>query len=163
MWAKARWIWADRSENPAMNSAGDTDVPTPKPISAEPAVISEVPPVASAVSIAALYKRFARIDAWPLCLDARDVPEMVRCVSAVAPGFGGISPEDIAAPRCFEVERRLREALDVPVFHDDQHGTAVVVLGALVNALRVTGKELGDVRVVLSGAGAAGIAIIRLL
>ena len=86
---------------------------------------------------------------------------MVRCISAVSAGFGGVSLEDIAAPRCFEVERRLREALDVPVFHDDQHGTAVVVLGALANALRVTGKTLDDARIVLSGA--AGTAIVRLL
>ena len=112
---------------------------------------------------AALYKRFAGIDAWPLCLGVREVPEMVRCISAVAPGFGGVSLEDIAAPRCFELERRLREALDIPVFHDDQHGTSVVVLGALGNALRVTGKTLQDVRIVISGAGAAGSAIVRLL
>jgi malate dehydrogenase (oxaloacetate-decarboxylating) len=88
---------------------------------------------------------------------------MVRCISAVASGFGGVSLEDIAAPRCFDLERQLREAMDVPVFHDDQHGTAVVVLGALLNALRVTGKPLGDARIVLSGAGAAGTAIVRLL
>lgn len=112
---------------------------------------------------AALYKRFAGIDAWPLCLDVRDVPEMVRCIAAVAPGFGGVSLEDVSAPRCFELERRLREVLDVPVFHDDQHGTAVVVLGALTSALRVTGKFLGDVQIILSGAGAAGTAIVRLL
>lgn len=112
---------------------------------------------------AALYKRFAGIDAWPLCLDVRDVPEMVACIRAVAAGFGGVSLEDIAAPRCFTLEQQLRAALDVPVFHDDQHGTAVVVLAALTNALRVTGKELDAVRIVLSGAGAAGIAIVRLL
>jgi malate dehydrogenase (oxaloacetate-decarboxylating) len=112
---------------------------------------------------AALYKRFAGIDAWPLCLDAREVPEMVRCIRAVASGFGGVSLEDIAAPRCFDLERQLRDALDVPVFHDDQHGTSVVVLAALLNALRVTGKSLDDTRIVLSGAGAAGTAIVRLL
>jgi malate dehydrogenase (oxaloacetate-decarboxylating) len=112
---------------------------------------------------AALYKRFAGIDAWPLCLDSRDVPQMARCIAGVAPGFGAISLEDVAAPRCFELEERLREVLDVPVFHDDQHGTAVVVLGALRNALRVTGGDLAAVRIVIVGAGAAGTAIVRLL
>jgi len=112
---------------------------------------------------AALFKRFADIDAWPLCLDTQDVDEIVRTVQLIAPGFGGINLEDIAAPRCFEVERRLRELLDIPVFHDDQHGTAIVVLAALTNALRVVGKQLPDVRIVLSGAGAAGSAITRLL
>jgi malate dehydrogenase (oxaloacetate-decarboxylating) len=112
---------------------------------------------------AALFKRFADIDAWPLCLDTQDVDEIVRTVQLVAPVFGGINLEDIAAPRCFEVERRLRELLDIPVFHDDQHGTAIVVLAALMNALRVVGKELAQVRIVLSGAGAAGSAIARLL
>jgi malate dehydrogenase (oxaloacetate-decarboxylating) len=112
---------------------------------------------------AALFKRFAGIDAWPVCLDTQDVDEIVRTVQLLAPVYGGINLEDIAAPRCFEVERRLRELLDIPVFHDDQHGTAIVVLGALRNALRVVGKELSEVRVVLSGAGAAGSAITRLL
>ena len=112
---------------------------------------------------AALFKRFADIDAWPICLDTQDVDEIVRTVQLLAPVFGGINLEDIAAPRCFEVERRLRELLDIPVFHDDQHGTAIVVLAALTNALRVVGKQLGGVRVVLSGAGAAGSAIARLL
>jgi malate dehydrogenase (oxaloacetate-decarboxylating) len=112
---------------------------------------------------AALYKRFAGIDAWPLCLNEREVPDMVRAISAVASGFGGVSLEDVAAPRCFDLERQLQEALDIPVFHDDQHGTSVVVLAALRNALRVTGKALSDVRIVLSGAGAAGTAIVRLL
>jgi malate dehydrogenase (oxaloacetate-decarboxylating) len=112
---------------------------------------------------AALFKRFADIDAWPLCLDTQDVDEIVRTVQLVAPVFGGINLEDIAAPRCFEVERRLRELLDIPVFHDDQHGTAIVVLAALTNALRVVGKTLPEVRIVLSGAGAAGSAIARLL
>ncbi|MCC5949770.1 MAG: NAD-dependent malic enzyme [Nitriliruptoraceae bacterium] len=112
---------------------------------------------------AALFKRFAGIDAWPVCLDTTDVDEIVRTVIALAPVYGGINLEDIAAPRCFEVERRLREALDIPVFHDDQHGTAIVVLAALINALRVVGKELGEVRVAMSGAGAAGVAIANLL
>jgi malate dehydrogenase (oxaloacetate-decarboxylating) len=112
---------------------------------------------------AALFKRFADIDAWPVCLDTQDVDEIVRTVQLIAPVYGGINLEDIAAPRCFEVEKRLRELLDIPVFHDDQHGTAIVVLAALTNALRVVGKELPDVRVVLSGAGAAGSAITRLL
>ena len=112
---------------------------------------------------AALFKRFADIDAWPLALDTQDVDEIVRTVQLVAPVFGGINLEDIAAPRCFEVERRLRDLLDIPVFHDDQHGTAIVVLAALTNALRVVGKALADVRIVLSGAGAAGSAIARLL
>jgi malate dehydrogenase (oxaloacetate-decarboxylating) len=112
---------------------------------------------------AALFKRFSGIDAWPLCLDTQDVDEIVRTVQVIAPGFAGINLEDISAPRCFEVERRLRELLDVPVFHDDQHGTAIVVLAALTNALRVVGKQMSDVRVVMSGAGAAGSAIVRLL
>jgi malate dehydrogenase (oxaloacetate-decarboxylating) len=112
---------------------------------------------------AALFKRFADIDAWPLALDTQDVDEIVRTVQLVAPVFGGINLEDIAAPRCFQVERRLRDLLDIPVFHDDQHGTAIVVLAALTNALRVVGKALPDVRIVLSGAGAAGSAIARLL
>ncbi|AZM46289.1 NAD-dependent malic enzyme [Streptomyces sp. WAC 06738] len=112
---------------------------------------------------AALFKRFASIDAWPLCLDTQDTDAIVEIVKAIAPGFAGINLEDISAPRCFEIEARLREALDIPVFHDDQHGTAIVVLAALTNALRVVGKELADVRVVMSGAGAAGTAILKLL
>ncbi len=112
---------------------------------------------------AALFKRFAGIDAWPLCLDTQDVDEIIAVVKAVAPGFAGINLEDISAPRCFEVERRLRDSLDIPVFHDDQHGTAIVVLAALYNALRVVGKDIAHVRVVMSGAGAAGTAIIKLL
>jgi malate dehydrogenase (oxaloacetate-decarboxylating) len=111
----------------------------------------------------ALFKRFSGIDAWPLCLDTQDVEEIVRTVQVIAPVFAGINLEDISAPRCFEVERRLRDLLDVPVFHDDQHGTAIVVLAALTNALRVVGKQMTDVRVVMSGAGAAGSAILRLL
>ncbi|HXR70598.1 NAD-dependent malic enzyme [Actinocrinis sp.] len=112
---------------------------------------------------AALFKRFAGIDAWPICLDTQDTEEIIRTVKAIAPGFAGIKLEDISAPRCFEIERRLREQLDIPVFHDDQHGTAIVVLAALTNALRVVGKEIGQVRIVGSGAGAAGTAILRLL
>src|SRR3954449_2929874 len=112
---------------------------------------------------AALFKRFAGIDAWPLCLDTQDTDEIIAVVKAVAPGFAGINLEDISAPRCFEVERRLRELLDIPVFHDDQHGTAIVVLAALINALRVVEKDIADVKVVMSGAGAAGTAILKLL
>jgi malate dehydrogenase (oxaloacetate-decarboxylating) len=112
---------------------------------------------------AALFKRFAGIDAWPLCLDTQDMDQIVETVRAIAPGFAGINLEDISAPRCFEVEARLRDILDIPVFHDDQHGTAIVVLAALKNALRVVGKKMSDVRVVMSGAGAAGTAILRVL
>src|SRR3954454_23112687 len=111
----------------------------------------------------ALFKRFAGIDAWPLCLDTQDPDAIVEIVRAVSPGFAGINLEDISAPRCFEIERRLRETLDIPVFHDDQHGTAIVVLAAFTNALRVVGKRASDVRMVMSGAGAAGTAILRLL
>jgi malate dehydrogenase (oxaloacetate-decarboxylating) len=112
---------------------------------------------------AALFKRFADIDAWPLCLDTQDVDQIVSVVAAISPGFAGINLEDISAPRCFEIEARLRAMLDIPVFHDDQHGTAIVVLAALRNSLRVVGKDIGDVRLVMSGAGAAGTAILRLL
>ncbi|MGY2701264.1 malic enzyme-like NAD(P)-binding protein [Nocardioides sp. HB32] len=112
---------------------------------------------------AALFKRFADIDAWPICLASQDTDEIVKAVEMIAPGFGGINLEDIAAPRCFEIERRLRQSLDIPVFHDDQHGTAIVVLAALTNALRVVRKELPSVRVVVSGGGAAGTAIVTLL
>jgi malate dehydrogenase (oxaloacetate-decarboxylating) len=112
---------------------------------------------------AALFKRFAGIDAWPICLDTQDVDEIVQTVRHIAPGFGGINLEDISAPRCFEVEARLRELLDIPVFHDDQHGTAIVVLAALTNALRCVRKTIGSVRVVVSGGGAAGTAIVDLL
>jgi malate dehydrogenase (oxaloacetate-decarboxylating) len=112
---------------------------------------------------AALFKRFAGVDAWPVALDTQDTEEIIAVVKAIAPAYGGINLEDIAAPRCFEIERRLREALDIPVFHDDQHGTAIVVLAALTNALRVVGKQLSDVRIVVSGAGAAGTAIMKLL
>jgi malate dehydrogenase (oxaloacetate-decarboxylating) len=112
---------------------------------------------------AALFKRFAGIDAWPICLDTQDTDEIVRTVEVIAPVFAGVNLEDISAPRCFDIERRLREQLDIPVFHDDQHGTAIVVLAALNNALRVVEKDLASVRVVMSGAGAAGTAILKLM
>ena len=112
---------------------------------------------------AALFKRFADIDAFPICLDTQDTDEIVRTVKAIAPGFAGINLEDISAPRCFEIEARLREELDIPVFHDDQHGTAIVVVAALRNALKVVGKDIGDVKLVMSGAGAAGTAVLKLL
>ena len=112
---------------------------------------------------AALFKRFADIDAWPVCIDSQDVDEIVRTVQLIAPVYGGINLEDISAPRCFEVEKRLRELLDIPVFHDDQHGTAIVVLAALTNALRVVNKKISDIKLVMTGAGAAGTAIARLL
>ncbi|CAB5240451.1 unannotated protein [freshwater metagenome] len=112
---------------------------------------------------AALFKRFADVDAWPVCLDTQDVDEIVRTVQLIAPVYGGINLEDISAPRCFEVEARLRELLDIPVFHDDQHGTAIVVLAALRNSLKLVNKNLSDIKIVLSGVGAAGNAISRLL
>ncbi|MFL6152575.1 MAG: NADP-dependent malic enzyme, partial [Ornithinibacter sp.] len=111
---------------------------------------------------AALFKRFADIDAFPICLDTTDTEEIIRTVKAISPVFAGINLEDISAPRCFEIEARLREELDIPVFHDDQHGTAIVALAALRNALRVVGKRLEEVRLVMSGAGAAGTAILKL-
>ncbi|WP_087008666.1 NAD-dependent malic enzyme [Gulosibacter sp. 10] len=112
---------------------------------------------------AALFKQFAGVDAWPVCLDTKDTEEIIRIVKAIAPVYGGVNLEDIAAPRCFEIERRLRDELDIPVFHDDQHGTAIVVLAALNNALRVVDKKIEDISVVVSGVGAAGNAIIQLL
>ncbi|EHR63332.1 NAD-dependent malic enzyme [Saccharomonospora cyanea] len=112
---------------------------------------------------AALFKKFADVDAWPVCLDTQDTEEIIRTVKALAPVYAGINLEDIAAPRCFEIERRLREQLDIPVFHDDQHGTAIVVVAALRNALRVVNKPIEQCRIVVSGVGAAGSAIIRLL
>jgi malate dehydrogenase (oxaloacetate-decarboxylating) len=111
----------------------------------------------------ALFKRFADIDAWPICLSTQDPDEIVAIVRGIAPGFGGINLEDISAPRCFDIERRLRAELDIPVFHDDQHGTAIVVLAALTNALRCVAKKLPDVRIVVAGGGAAGTAITDLL
>ncbi|MBB5956543.1 malate dehydrogenase (oxaloacetate-decarboxylating) [Saccharothrix tamanrassetensis] len=112
---------------------------------------------------AALFKKFAGVDAWPVCLDTQDTEEIIRAVELIAPVYGGINLEDIAAPRCFEIEARLREKLNIPVFHDDQHGTAIVVVGALRNALRVVGKDPADCKIVVCGVGAAGSAIIRLL
>ncbi|MFI7131359.1 NAD-dependent malic enzyme [Nonomuraea sp. NPDC050153] len=112
---------------------------------------------------AALFKQFGGVDAWPVCLDTQDTDEIVAVCKALAPVYGGINLEDISAPRCFEIEERLRAELDIPVFHDDQHGTAIVVLAALINALRVVGKRIEDVSIVVSGVGAAGSAIIRLL
>jgi len=110
-----------------------------------------------------LFKSFGNVDAIPLCLRTKDVDEFVNAVALLAGSFGGINLEDISAPRCFEIEKKLKEKCDIPVFHDDQHGTAVVVLAALINALKVVGKEIGSVRAVVSGAGAAGLAITRLL
>ncbi|HLF77763.1 MAG TPA: NAD-dependent malic enzyme [Dehalococcoidia bacterium] len=112
---------------------------------------------------AMLFKEFAGVDAWPICLDTQDTEEIIRTVKAIAPGFGGINLEDISAPRCFEIEERLRTELDIPVFHDDQHGTSVVVLAALLNALRVVGKQPDEIKVCLSGVGAAGTACARVL
>jgi malate dehydrogenase (oxaloacetate-decarboxylating) len=110
-----------------------------------------------------LFKEFGGVDAFPICLATRDVDEIVAAVRAIAPGFGGINLEDISAPRCFEIEARLRSELDIPVFHDDQHGTAIVVLAALLNALAVVGKTLENVRVVTTGCGAAGTAVTKIL
>lgn len=112
---------------------------------------------------AVLFKEFGGVDAWPIVLDTQDTEEIIRIVKALAPAYAGINLEDISAPRCFEIERSLRAELDIPVFHDDQHGTAVVVLAALINALKLVGKRLEDVRIVISGVGAAGHAIARLL
>jgi malate dehydrogenase (oxaloacetate-decarboxylating) len=112
---------------------------------------------------AVLFKEFGDVDAFPICLDTRDPDEIVRIVKAIAPVFGGINLEDIASPRCFEIERRLRETLDIPIFHDDQHGTAIVTLAGLLNALLVVRKSLDDVRIVVTGVGAAGIAVMKTL
>ena len=112
---------------------------------------------------AMLFKEFGGVDAWPICLATTDPDEIVAAVAAIAPGFGGINLEDISAPRCFEIESRLQELLDIPVFHDDQHGTAIVVTAAFVNALRLVGKRPEDVRVVLTGVGAAGVATTDML
>lgn len=110
-----------------------------------------------------LFKEFAGINAVPICLDTQDTEEIIRTVKCIAPGFGGINLEDICAPRCFEIESRLKEMLDIPVFHDDQHGTAIVVLAGIINSLKITGKKKEDCRVVVNGAGSAGIAITKLL
>ncbi|AHY46383.1 Malic enzyme [Rubrobacter radiotolerans] len=112
---------------------------------------------------AMLFKEFANVDAFPICLDTKDPDEIVETVKRLAPGFGGINLEDISAPRCFEIEDRLKRELDIPVFHDDQHGTAVVVLAALINALKITGKRMEEVRAVFSGVGAAGVACAKIL
>ena len=112
---------------------------------------------------AVLFKEFGGVNAFPICLDTQDTEEIIQTVKNIAPGFGGINLEDISAPRCFEIEERLKEMLDIPVFHDDQHGTAIVVLAGVINALKVTGKKKEDCRVVVNGAGSAGIAISRLL
>ncbi|GGO77249.1 NAD(P)-dependent malic enzyme [Nocardioides deserti] len=112
---------------------------------------------------AVLFKQFGNVDAVPICLDTTDTEEIIETVARLAPSFGGINLEDISAPRCFEIEDRLKERLDIPVFHDDQHGTAVVALAALKNALRLTGRTPGETRVVISGAGAAGVAVARIL
>jgi malate dehydrogenase (oxaloacetate-decarboxylating) len=112
---------------------------------------------------AMLFKEFAGVDAFPICLDTKDADEIIAVVSAIAPGFGGINLEDISAPRCFEIEDRLKAALDIPVFHDDQHGTAVVVLAALLNSLKLTGQSLETLRIVVCGLGAAGIAVSKIL
>lgn len=110
-----------------------------------------------------LFKEFGNVNAVPICLDTQDTEEIIQAVKSIAPGFGGINLEDISAPRCFEIEERLKEMLDIPVFHDDQHGTAIVVLAGIINGLRLTGKKKEDCRVVVNGAGSAGVAITRLL
>ena len=112
---------------------------------------------------ALLFKEFADVDAFPICLDTKDVEEIIRTVKFLAPTFGGVNLEDISAPRCFEIEKRLREELDIPVFHDDQHGTAIVVCAGLLNALKLVGKQMADVNIVINGAGSAGISIAKLL
>ena len=112
---------------------------------------------------AILFKEFADVDAFPICLDTKDVDEIIETVKRIAPTFGGINLEDISAPRCFEIERRLKEELDIPVFHDDQHGTAIVVCAGLINALKVVGKKWEDARIVINGAGSAGISICKLI
>ncbi|MBQ2891301.1 MAG: NAD-dependent malic enzyme [Bacilli bacterium] len=112
---------------------------------------------------AILFKEFANVDAFPICLDTKDTEEIIETVKRIAPTFGGINLEDISAPRCFEIERRLKEELDIPVFHDDQHGTAIVVCAGLINALKVVGKKWEDVNIVINGAGSAGISICKLI
>ena len=112
---------------------------------------------------AVLFKEFAGVNAIPICLDTQDTEEIIKAVTWLAPGFGGINLEDISAPRCFEIEERLKQMLDIPVFHDDQHGTAIVVLAGIINALMVTGKKKEDCKIVVNGAGSAGVAITKLL
>lgn len=112
---------------------------------------------------AVLFKEFAGVNAFPICLDTKDVEEIIKAVKYIAPGFGGINLEDISAPRCFEIERRLKEELDIPVFHDDQHGTAIVVLAGIINALKVVKKDMATMKLVVNGAGSAGTAITKLL
>ena len=112
---------------------------------------------------AALFKEFGGVNAFPICLDTQDTEEIIETVVRIAPAFGGINLEDIAAPRCFEIEERLDKMLDIPVFHDDQHGTAIVVLAGIINALKVVGKQKEDCKVVVNGAGSAGIAIAKML
>ena len=112
---------------------------------------------------AVLFKEFGNVNAVPICLDTQDTEEIIKAVTYIAPGFGGINLEDISAPRCFEIEERLKAALDIPVFHDDQHGTAIVVLAATINALKITGRKKEDCKIVVNGAGAAGVAITKLL
>ena len=125
--------------------------------------LGDIGPEAALPGKACLFKRFGGVDAYPICLNTKDPEEIVRAVQLIAPGFGGINLEDISAPRCFEIEERLIETLDIPVFHDDQHGTAVVVLAALINGAKCLGLELPQVQTVISGAGAAGISICKLL
>ena len=112
---------------------------------------------------AVLFKTFADVDAFPICLDTKDPEEIIKTVKYLQPSFGGINLEDISAPRCFEIERRLKEEMDIPVFHDDQHGTAIVVLAGVLNALKVVGKKLDEIHAVINGAGSAGISIAKLL
>jgi malate dehydrogenase (oxaloacetate-decarboxylating) len=112
---------------------------------------------------AALFKQFAGVDAFPICLDTKDTEEIITTVKNLAPAFGGINLEDISAPRCFEIEERLKEELDIPVFHDDQHGTAVVVLAALINSLKIVGKEVEELRIVVNGVGASGVACAKIM
>ncbi|MFQ9985611.1 MAG: NADP-dependent malic enzyme, partial [Lachnospiraceae bacterium] len=112
---------------------------------------------------AILFKEFGGVNAVPICLDTQDTEEIIRCVAAIAPCYGGINLEDISAPRCFEIEERLKEMLDIPVFHDDQHGTAIIVLAGVMNALKLTGRQKEHCKVVVNGAGSAGVAITKLL
>ncbi|MDE7464034.1 MAG: NAD-dependent malic enzyme, partial [Clostridiales bacterium] len=109
----------------------------------------------------ALFKKFGNIDATPVCLNTKDTEEIIKTVAAISTSYGGINLEDISAPRCFEIERRLKELCDIPIFHDDQHGTAIVAGAALLNALRVVGKDIKDIRIAINGAGSAGVAIAK--